>query len=185
MTGPAPTKFLTVAEYDQLPEGPPYYQLIDGELIMSPSPTSKHQRIVLNLAVLLTQYGKSKKSGQTYVAPLDVELPGGHIVEPDVMYISRERAEIIKEPRIVGAPDLVVEVLSPANARLDRQRKRELYAASGVRELWIVDPDAERLEVFRLAENAERPAALFYREDEASSALLPGLAFSVGGLFAE
>jgi len=175
---------MTVAEYDQLPEGPPYYQLIDGELIMSPSPRIKHQLIVGNLFIMLKSHAR-QAGGSAFFAPCDVELPGGHIVEPDVMYISKERLEIITEKRIVGAPDLVVEVLSPSNAKLDRQRKRELYAASGVRELWIIDPDAERLELFRLPENADRPAVIFYLGDTASSDLLPGLSFPVADVFAE
>jgi len=185
MTGQAPVQRMTVAEYDQLPEGPPYYQLIDQELIMSPSPNNQHQVIVPNLAILLKTFAKPRNLGLVYVSPLDVELPGGHIVEPDVMYVSNANRDILTEQRIVGAPDLVVEVLSPSNAHLDRQRKRILYAESGVRELWIVDPDAERLEIFKFAENTERPAVIFYRDDEASSDLLPGLQFPVAELFEE
>jgi len=175
---------MTVEEYDQLPGGPPYYQLIDQELIMSPSPSRKHQRITFKTCKLLDDYAIAHNAGEANIAPLDVELPGGHILEPDVIYVSKEREEVLTEKRIVGAPDLVVEVLSPSNARLDRQRKRELYAASNVIELWIIDPDAERLEIFRLGENPDRPAHIFERADTAESKLLPGLSFPVASLFA-
>jgi len=138
------------------------YELIDGDLCMTPSPTVAHQAVSMNLAFLLERYVRTIRCGRVLTAPLDVVLGEGDrrsVVQPDILFISNERAHIVAEEEIVGAPDLVVEILSPGTEKRDRRIKKTLYATSGVREYWVVDPKLESIEVFSHgASGYERPA---------------------------
>src|SRR5262249_32800903 len=150
-----PTSLVVTADdYRALPPGGPRYQVVDGELHMSPSPTRYHQRIVMNIAHLLQGYLDDHPIGEVYVAPLDVYLTEINVFQPDVIYVTKENAAVLTDEGLDGAPDLVVEILSPSNARLDTGPKREVYARTGVKELWVVNPDRKQLQLFRLRENA-------------------------------
>ena len=137
------------------------YELIDGDLHMTPSPKVSHQVISRNLLVLLVQHSRTTRGGLVLAAPLDVVLGRGEkrsVVQPDILFISNERSAIVAEEEIVGAPDLVVEVLSPGTAKRDLGVKKSLYARNGVREYWVVDPECGAIEVFSLgARGYERP----------------------------
>jgi Uma2 family endonuclease len=136
----------TVDDFMSLPEGT-LAELIDGELlIMSPGPRELHQRVVGRLHLLLSSFAEARKLGRVYVAPMDVHLPSGDIVEPD---LSAARSDIIRD-WIRGAPDLLVEVLSPSGIDRDRLIKRRLYARNGVPGYWIVDPQEASVERFDL-----------------------------------
>jgi Uma2 family endonuclease len=165
------------------------YQVIEGELLMTPSPRTRHQRIVLNLGRHLANFAYSIGAGEVFLAPLDVVLKTERpavVLQPDALFISTERSEIITEANIQGAPDLVVEVLSPSNIRLDTVVKRRLYAQYGVKEYWIVAPDSEHVEVFLLSADATYPKPTLYEPgDRLTSALLPGLEISVADLLAQ
>jgi Uma2 family endonuclease len=124
-------------DYWKLPEGEPV-ELLRGRFVVSPAPDLTHQTIVGNLYVLLYNIARTA-GGRAFVAPTDVELDDHSIPQPDVLYVRRERRGILKN-RVMGAPDLVVEVLSPHNSRRDRVDKLNLYAEFGVAEYWIVDP---------------------------------------------
>ena len=113
-------------------------------MILAPSPTTKHQRILLKLLRSLSAILVDRDLGLIWSAPLDVVLSDYDVAQPDILFVSNERASIITEANIQGAPDLVVEVLSPSTAGYDRGYKRVLYGRHGVRECWIVDPDADR-----------------------------------------
>lgn len=141
------TQIQTYEDYAELPEGPPYYQLIGGELIMTPSPSTFHQQIVLNIAAALQEYGRREQRGVVLSAPIDVYLSGTEVYQSDVAYIDYERREIVKENRISGAPDLVVEVLSPSTGYYDLTHKKRMYAEHGVKEYWIVDPGEHTVEL--------------------------------------
>ena len=144
------------------------YELIYGRLYVAPSPNIRHQTVTLLLGEIFL--GLVRKTGaRVYVAPTDVVLSDNSVVQPDVVYISRERRSIIQQ-HIAGTPDLVVEVLSPGTARRDRSEKLRLYAESGVRDYWIVDPMSEHIEflineggVFKvtLAENDRYASTVF------------------------
>jgi Uma2 family endonuclease len=124
-------------DYQKLPEGEPV-ELIRGRLVVSPAPNTLHQTIVGLLTYLL--FGITRHSGgRALASPVDVELDDHTILQPDVLYVRRERRGIIQE-RVVGPPDLLIEVLSPSNSRRDRVDKLGLYAQYGVAEYWIVDP---------------------------------------------
>ncbi|MES3629219.1 MAG: Uma2 family endonuclease, partial [Longimonas sp.] len=123
------------ADYQQLPEGAPY-QLIDGSLVMSPAPTSNHQRIVAYLYRAL--YACVEDGGEVLFAPIDVKLSDTNVVQPDLVFVAKERLDVIGEQVIDGAPDLVMEVLSPSTAHHDLTTKKRLYEMHGVQEYWVV-----------------------------------------------
>jgi Uma2 family endonuclease len=139
---------LTTDEYYQLPEYAEHdlIQLIDGEVIIGMPPIPRHQAIVIEIIFFLKTYSQEKK-GQVYTAPIDVYLDEHNSFEPDVLYLTPETNCKVEEKRLVGAPDLVVEVLSPSTAKYDRDEKQRTYERHGVREYWIVDPVHELVEV--------------------------------------
>ncbi len=128
----------TYDDYALLPEGAKY-QLIDGEIVEMPTPIVAHQRVVVNLAFEFERLNREKKLGRVLVAPMDVFLDTFNTFQPDVMFISNERLAIIGTDMVRGAPDLVVEVLSPSTAYYDLRKKMPIYFKYGVKECWIVD----------------------------------------------
>jgi len=133
----------TAVDYWKLPEGEPI-ELIQGRLIVSPAPNFLHQTISLLLSEILLKAAR-QSGGRASAAPIDVLLADHTILQPDLVYISKSRRGIIK-PRIEGAPDLVIEILSESNSRRDRVDKLNLYAEFGVAEYWIVDPDGRQFD---------------------------------------
>lgn len=139
---------LTYEDYANLP-GDDRYELIDGELILVSSPSEFHQTILMNLIYLL-QSVRQSGLGRLYCAPFDVIFSDHDVVQPDLLFIAVDRAGIITEANVQGAPDLVVEILSPSTSRLDRTRKRELYERQGVKEMWLVYPQERNIAVLLL-----------------------------------
>lgn len=138
----------TARDYFQLPEGAPY-QLIGGKLVMSPAPKPQHQRIVRRLFLRLHRWVADRNLGEVFFAPIDVRFGETEVYQPDLIFVSRERLGIVKEEYVDGAPDLVVEVLSPSSAYYDLRAKKKVYEQSGVKEYWIVDPMEGVIEVYR------------------------------------
>ena len=132
---------LTYNDYAKTPDDE-RYELIDGELIMAPAPYLAHQSVSFNLSSALGPVAQSGL-GRFYAAPADVVLSAHDVVQPDLLFIAAERADIITEANVQGAPDLVVEILSQSTAQRDWTQKRELYARHGVKEMWLIDPDAK------------------------------------------
>lgn len=174
---------ITRHDYEEMPPGPPYYQVIEGDLVMSPSPNIHHQRIVGRIHWLLLQYLEKKPLGEVIVSPLDVFLSEINVYQPDVIFISNQRRSIVTDHGLEGAPDLAVEVLSPGTARFDKGSKRKIYARTGVRELWLVDPEAKLIHVYQLAKDAETPTATYDQKAVFSSPLLPGLRIKAASIF--
>ena len=143
---------LTYADYLKTPDDE-RYELLNGELVMSPSPKEIHQFISGNLYFKIAAFVRDRSVGKVYFSPFDVVLSDTNVVQPDILFISNERAEIITPDNVRGAPDLVVEILSPATAERDRTLKLDLYARHGVKEYWIVDPDAETITVLLRGES--------------------------------
>ena len=131
---------ITYAEFSRLPEQPGL-QLIDGLLVKEPSPRYGHQAIIGNLYVMLAEYVRTRGLGEVILAPFDVVLAEDQVLQPDILFIAAERRHIIRDTGVFGAPDLVVEVLSPSSRRYDEGRKREIYLEHGCREMWLIDPD--------------------------------------------
>lgn len=149
-TWPPPQGEWTYQDYLRLPDDGYHYQVIKGVLLMTAAPATRHQDVVRNLLVALHLFVKERRQGKVYNSPVDVRLSEQTVVEPDIIFIARERLSIIKESSIEGAPDLIVEILSPSNWVVDRRDKFAVYEASGVREYWIVDPDARTVEIYSL-----------------------------------
>lgn len=160
------------------------YELIEGELlVMEPAPTTSHQRVLLHLAVLLLPFVEDNALGEVLIAPTDVYLSDTNVLQPDLLFVSAARASIITEHDVHGAPDLVVEIASPATRRRDHGIKMELYARHGVAEYWLVDPATAILETLRLEDGRMVPAGRYGREETISTPLLPGLAINLTKVF--
>jgi Uma2 family endonuclease len=176
---------LTFNEYLSLPEG--HYQLIEGYLIVTPAPSLRHQTLQWQLLAALGPYARDHQLGHIFGAPCDVLLREGEpavVVQPDVLLVATGGRAELTEARVVGPPDLVVEILSPGNARLDSVKKRALYEEHGVLEYWMVLPDLEQVEVLRRDINGKfgRPA-VFESDDTLTTPLLPGFELPVRQLF--
>jgi Uma2 family endonuclease len=164
---------LTAAEFAQLPETNTPTELIDGEVVMTPAPKYVHQKVVLALAKLIEQMGAG---GVTCIAPIDVYLDEANVVQPDVLWASgpESRAQLGEDGYWHGAPDLVVAVLSPATARYDRSEKFRLYEKHGTLEYWLVDPEAEYVEVWRREEGGFQRQGVYGPGDAFKSTVLGG-----------
>ena len=175
------TKF-THADLLVMPDDGKRREIVDGDLFVTPSPISRHQRIVIRVASAILFYLRDHPIGELFTAPLDVILSDYDVLEPDLLFILNEHRGIIQD-WVRGAPDLVIEVLSPSTARQDRGPKLKAYARFGVPECWIVDPDQQAVEVYRLAQQVYELAQTLRDQESVTSPLLPGFALAVGELF--
>jgi Uma2 family endonuclease len=177
---------LNYEEFCQLPESLLPHEVIDGELRMPAAPIRRHQRVIGNTYLILRPHFESRGLGTVELAPVDVVLDQERplVVQPDLLYVSRERAAIIRD-KVYGAPDLAVEVSSRSGALFDRTEKAALYAHYGVREYWLVDPEAETVEVRRLEEGGHEVIGVFRRGEVLRSTLFPELHLPVDQIFAE
>lgn len=139
----------TVQDYLQLPEGAPY-QLLNGELVMSPSPNRQHQKLIVELTRQMAQVCVDKNIGEVYVAPCDVYLDDENVVQPDIFFFTNERLHLLSDRGAEGAPDLVIELLSPSNAYYDLRYKLDLYEKFGVQEYFIADPEDNTVMAYTL-----------------------------------
>ena len=141
------TGIYTFKDYLKLPEGSPY-QLIEGELIMSPSPNSYHQTISKNLEFILIGFAKANKSGIVLDAPIDVYIDEKNVFQPDIIFISKENKSILRKKGIVGAPDLVIEILSVSTMGYDEIVKKNIYLEAGVKEYITVNPSEKIIKTY-------------------------------------
>jgi Uma2 family endonuclease len=175
-------ELLTVEDYRATPEGT-RYQLIEGELIMSPSPNLNHQTILGNLSQIFSRYLADHLIGKFYFAPLDVYLSDHDVVQPDLLFVTNANLGILADDGLHGAPDLAIEVLSPSTAQLDKKAKRILYARHGVKELWLVDPLLLQIQLYDFARDRAKPVQLVEEDETFSSPLLPGLTIAAVEVF--
>ncbi len=173
---------LTYADYAALPDDGRRFELIDGELFEMAVPSTRHQDIVLRLGFALYEHVRRTGRGRVFVAPCDVVLSDTVTVQPDVVYLSDADAHRVTAPNIQGPPTLVAEVLSVP--RHDLVRKRELYARFAIAEYWVVHPDADRVEVYRLADGAYAKPVVLEPGEQLATDLIPGLTIDVGELLA-
>jgi len=169
-------------DYLQLPEDK-RYEILDGELLVVPAPNIRHQTIGLKLTVALYHYITQNRLGLLLAAPCDVLLSQEDVVQPDVIFISGERLRIVGDACVSGPPDLVIEILSARTRGRDLETKRKLYARYGVREYWIVDPDAKTVEVLSWTKAGYRTEALLPASGILSSPLLPDLNLDLSEVF--
>lgn len=169
---------LTYKDYEALPADGRRYELHEGELSVTPAPSPQHQEVSLNLVVILHHYVKTQGLGKVLEAPIDCILSDTTIVQPDIVYIETARLPAISTRGIEGAPTLVVEILSPSTAQIDRSVKFQLYARYGVPYYWIADPDARSIEAYRLAEGAYELAGRLAGSEAVSLPPFPDLALA-------
>lgn len=181
-----PPQRWTYDDYAALPDDGRRYEVLQGELTeMTPAPTTFHQMLQGRLHVLLLTHGPTAAAGQVLLAPCDVVLGDGSVVQPDLLFVAAERIGMIGERYVDGAPDLVVEVLSASDPSRDRVRKLALYAANGVRHYWIVDPDSRELEAYELGGDGRYVrTASCADDDEFRPPRFPGLTIRLKELFA-
>jgi Uma2 family endonuclease len=170
----------TYDDWLQLPADDFRYEIIDGVLYMSPPPSTAHQRAVSKLVARMEIHAENEGLGMVFPAPIAVQLPDqSAIVQPDILFIAKERQHIVGSTVIEGAPDLIVEILSPSNWPYDRGEKMEAYRRAGVREYWIVDGRAETVEVFILENESYYLTGKFSSGETAESTILTGFSIPV------
>jgi Uma2 family endonuclease len=176
---------LTYEDYVLLPEDGQRHEILDGEHYVSPAPSTKHQRTSMRLSSRLHVFAEEHRLGEVFPAPTDVLLSRYDIVQPDILFLSKERSAILTEKNIQGAPDLVVEILSDSTRHLDERLKPALYELSGIREYWIVDPMADQVYVYQAAGGGFEKTAELSAEagDILTTPLLPGLEIPLRDLF--
>ena len=177
----AKVKF-TYEDYCNAPEDR-RYELHDGDLILVPSSKEQHQRASLDIATELMLFARRTGVGKVYIAPFDIVFSDNDVVQPDVIFVSNDRLGIITADNIQGAPDLVVEVLSPSTAHRDRTFKRSLYARHGVTEFWLVDPDARTIEVLLLDVNGYDIAGTFGAGETLTSPTITDFTLNIDDIF--
>ena len=174
---------LTYEDYVELPDDG-RYEVIDGELYEMTAPTVRHQILLGNLFIIFKPHVRRQRLGSVYMAPVDVIFAEDAIVQPDLVFVSESRRHIIQDHAIVGAPDLVIEILSPSTAAHDRNRKADLYARCGVTEYWMVDTETETIEIRRLGDTGYGPAEI-HDSGIMSTTLIPGLEVPMDDVFAQ
>jgi Uma2 family endonuclease len=170
---------LTYDDFVLFPDDGKRHELIDGEHYVTPSPNIRHQQISGDLFALIWTYLEAHPIGRVFHAPLDVVLSNFDIVEPDLLYVSNERAaDVITPLHVRGVPDIVVEIGSPGTRKRDETIKRRLYERMGVSEYWIVDPETDVIRIYRrTTERFDRAIELSCEaSDVLTTPLLPGLA---------
>ena len=150
---------------------------------MTAAPPINHQRIAGNLFFILKGYSRAHKWGEVLLAPVEVYLDEKNFVEPDLVCVAHEHLGIIKENNIVGAPDLLIEILSPSTARYDRVRKFRVYAVHGVLHYWIVNPEDRTLEAFELKNGAYQSVAALEENEAFQPSLFPDLTILLSELW--
>ena len=178
-----PAVKLTYEDYCAAPDDE-RYELLDGDLIMVPAPNIKHQVVSGKIYTPLSQFIENQALGTLLYAPCDVLFSDNNVVQPDLLFVSREREHLLRDgQKVQGPPDLVVEILSPSTVDRDRGKKLALYGRHGVTEYWLVDPVAETIQTHRLQGEILVPTRTFGREETLRSALLVGLELRLDDIF--
>ena len=176
-----PTKLLTYEDFAAYPDDLVRREIIGGEMFVTPSPIVRHQDVAGSLFNAFSNHVRTHGGGRVFIAPLDVLLSEHDIVEPDVVFVATDRLDIIEHKHLIGVPSLLIEVVS--DARTDRVRKRQLYEGAGVPEYWIADPDADRVEIYRLRDGAYGKPEIMEPGETLTTDLLPGLSIDIASLF--
>ena len=174
----------TYEDWLALPDDGFRYEVLDGELYVSPSPAVPHQNAVTYLVARMRVYADDHDLGVVFTSPIGVRLPGQDVpVQPDIVFVSKAQAAIIEHDAIEGAPDLVVEILSPSNWMYDRGKKQEAYRLAGVKEYWIGDYRAKTIDALVLDKEAYVLVNQYQVGDLAQSVVLAGFTIAVANVF--
>lgn len=175
-------KRYTYADYLMI-EDDKRYEVHEGELMMVPAPTTTHQRISWKIERIIGDFIVENNLGEIFDAPTDVVLSGDIVVQPDIFFVSKDRAGIIEEKAVAGPPDLVVEILSPSSTFSDSVRKKELYQRYGVKEYWLVFPEEKAIEVMTLEFGIFKEYSVAKDQGQVSSKVLEGLKVDLKEVF--
>lgn len=175
----------TYEDYLNLPDDGNRYEIINGELIMTASPVTSHQKVSIFLSTEIQVYVTKENIGFVFYSPYDVIFDDKNIYQPDILFISKENKNIITEENIKGSPDLIVEILSPSTAYYDLFEKKEVYEKFGVKEYWIVDPQKHWIEIFALKQNKYVLYSRTEKKGKVKSSLFKKLDIDASKLFAE
>jgi Uma2 family endonuclease len=176
-------KPFTYDDYLALPEDGKRYEVIDGEVTMTPAPIPRHQEILLTVSTRLLLFADNNSLGRIYIAPVDLALSLVDVVQPDILFVAKNRMQIVAKKNIVGIPNLIVEVVSSSSSRWDRQEKLNLYQRYALPEYWIVDPETEAIEVYLYAESRLEKAGTLRSGDQLRSRQIPELIVEVAEVF--
>ena len=173
----------TYEDYRELPDDQKIYQVIGGKLLMVPAPSTRHQNISRNLEFIIWSFVKSHNLGDVYYAPTDVVFSPVNVVQPDILFIAKNRLAIVKEKGIFGAPDWIIEIVSSSTSKIDIKFKKDLYERFGVREYWIVYPEDEKVEVYLLKEGNYKFKGVFLKYDTLQVSTIEGLKINLKEVF--
>ncbi|MFH1898653.1 MAG: Uma2 family endonuclease [Candidatus Desantisbacteria bacterium] len=173
----------TYEDYLTLPNDGKTYQVIGGDLFMTAAPLIYHQAISRNLAFIIWEFVKDHDMGEVFNSPVDIVFGSTNVVQPDIVYVSKKRLDIIREKAIFGAPDLVIEILSPTTLQMDVLLKKALYQRFGVREYWIVDPKEQKVEVFVMEGGKYESKGIFFQQDVVEVRMIQGLKVNLTDVF--
>ena len=181
---PSPAKVIfTYEDYRQTPDDGKRYEIIDGDLCVSFPPPVNHQVMIGNLLFALSSFVKSQALGEVILGPVEVYFSDTNIAQPDLIFINHARRHIVKPTKVKGAPDLVIEVLSPGTEKRDRTIKRRMYAQFGVCEYWMAKAKTATVAILRLRDGKLVPAAHLGKSDVLTSLLFPGLEIPLAEIF--
>ncbi len=174
---------VSYSDLAQAPEDGRRYEIYDGEVFVIPSPLPRHQIVAMSILDLLRDH-PATRSGTTIISPIDIVFSEYDVVQPDVVHFVEGRRDVVHldEP-IRARPDIAVEVLSPSTAATDRGKKTQMFARYGVPEYWLVDPVAERIQIYAFAAGSYTLEQAAGRNEIVQSALLPGLQVAAADLF--
>lgn len=173
----------TYEDYCALPDDGKRYEILEGELVMVPGPGEPHQFVSGALFFDLYGFVRKNRLGRVYAAPFDIVLAPRNVVQPDIVFISNERMNVLTRANVQGSPDLAVEILSRGTRRRDRTTKFRIYAEHGIAHYWIVDPVARTLEAYELREGGYALTDRRTRDETFEPALFPGLTIPLAMLW--
>ena len=181
-------KAFRYSDYLKLPDDNNLYEILKGELVVRTSSNRVHQRCSIRLSVILSVHVTQHELGEVYTAPFDVILDPESsdpeiLVKPDLLFVSKDRLQIITAENVQGSPDLIVEILSPSTASTDRDQKFKIYQETKVAHYWIIDPTAQTLEEYIWRFNGYHRCALHVDNDEFQPSLFPKLVIPLGELW--
>jgi Uma2 family endonuclease len=173
----------TVQEYLQSPEGPPYFQFINGEVVYCPTPPLLHQQLLQNVIFAMDVFVSAHDLGEMILSPVDLYFNDKELFMPDISFVSHERKHIMTAERLIGAPDLVAEILSPSTGYYDLTHKKFVYEQEGVREYWLVYPEERRVEIYTNSDDGFQLYSQARRAGTVKSLVLNGLELSIDAVF--
>ena len=174
---------LTYDDYCEIPNDRNRYEVLEGELNVTPAPSIKHQTAAGNLFMFLSPYISERALGKLFFAPVDLILEPTSVLQPDFLFVSSARQHIITEKAVEGAPDLVIEILSPSTSRIDHTTKAHIYAKHGVPHYWLVDPDQQNVEAYELVGDRYKLALKAENDEVFNPSLFPGLSIPLADLW--